>query len=82
MENLEVRQEISVLYKILSQFKSQLSGLENPDLIFACEKVPEVKAWTDEIYNQIRDLQIKMLNHADEKYPIQIYQLPLLTQPK
>lgn len=69
--NMKARMEIGELYNVIREFKSEkLGSLLNPGLYAACEKMPELKALNDELYQYLLDLELKIIKFADDKYPI------------
>lgn len=69
--NMKARREIAELYNVIREFKSEkLTSILNPGLYAACEKIPELKALNDELYQYLLDLELKILKFADNKYPI------------
>ena len=71
-ENKEVRvKHISALYDVVRKFRSDnLNSIMNPDLYFACEKIPGLKDLNDELYKFLSDFEDKIIKFADDNYPI------------
>lgn len=71
MTNQRAREHIAELYNRVREFnQDKLSLVLNPDLHIACEDIPEMGDFVDELRKLLNEFNDKLIKFADEKYPI------------